>query len=208
MDPMRAKFYNKGKAVYRNEGGYTDESKPDGSFPNQEPHPLYGQSEGPTEKPTKKTIDDWRAEAQADPISYIKGLKAEGISFDDAVLTMIRLLLPEGATDSTGFEVEKMVAEVYGVEPQGPFGSGGISQEAMMRDKFNKGGLSRKVGKLHGEGYKAPGQAFAIAKSMGYYDGGTVGNTSQGGDIQTYNPTDAFGEYGSAGVEDLSLIHI
>ena len=47
VDPMRAKFYNKGKAVYRNEGGYTDESKPDGSFPNQEPHPLYGQREVP-----------------------------------------------------------------------------------------------------------------------------------------------------------------
>ena len=28
------------------------------------------------------------------------------------------------------------------------------------------------MGKLHGEGYKAPGQAFAIAKSMGYAEGG------------------------------------
>ena len=42
-----------------------------------------------------------------------------------------------------------------------------------MRAKFyNKGGLSNKVSKIHNEGYTAPGQAYAIAKSMGYNQGG------------------------------------
>ena len=37
---------------------------------------------------------------------------------------------------------------------------------------YNLGG---KIKKLHDEGYKAPGQAYAIAKNMGYNQGGQVG---------------------------------
>ena len=34
--------------------------------------------------------------------------------------------------------------------------------------------VGKKVSKLHGEGYTAPGQAYSIAKSMGYNTGGLV----------------------------------
>ena len=37
-----------------------------------------------------------------------------------------------------------------------------------------KANIGKKISKLHGEGYKAPGQAYAIAKSMGYNTGGLV----------------------------------
>ena len=36
---------------------------------------------------------------------------------------------------------------------------------------YNKGTLGAKISKIHGEGYTAPGQAYAIAKSMGYNQG-------------------------------------
>ena len=36
------------------------------------------------------------------------------------------------------------------------------------------GAIESKISKLHGEGYDAPGQAYAIAKSMGYAEGGGV----------------------------------
>ena len=39
---------------------------------------------------------------------------------------------------------------------------------------FNEGGMSGKVSKIYNEGYTAPGQAYAIAKSMGYNYGGPV----------------------------------
>ena len=38
-------------------------------------------------------------------------------------------------------------------------------------DLYNKGGLSSKISKIYKEGYTAPGQAYAIAKSMGYNKG-------------------------------------
>ena len=48
----------------------------------------------------------------------------------------------------------------------------------------NKGGLlSDKVSKVYKEGYKAPGQAYAIAKSMGYNQGGFASS----GQITSYN---------------------
>jgi len=43
--------------------------------------------------------------------------------------------------------------------------------------QFQEGGedaLSNKISKLHKEGYTAKGQAYAIAKSMGYQEGGSV----------------------------------
>ena len=36
---------------------------------------------------------------------------------------------------------------------------------------YADGTMSAKISKLHGEGYDAPGQAYAIAKSMGYANG-------------------------------------
>ena len=37
--------------------------------------------------------------------------------------------------------------------------------------ELNGWNIGGKISKLHGEGYKAPGQAYAIAKSMGYNTG-------------------------------------
>ena len=42
---------------------------------------------------------------------------------------------------------------------------------AMKSEGYNLGG---KISKLHGEGYTAPGQAYAIAKNMGYNQGGPI----------------------------------
>ena len=41
-------------------------------------------------------------------------------------------------------------------------------------DRKEDGGLVAKVKKVYKEGYTAPGQAYAIAKSMGYQEGGEV----------------------------------
>lgn len=53
---------------------------------------------------------------------------------------------------------------------------GGWTNEDHMRAKFysNGGKLESKVRKVYNEGYKAPGQAYAIAKSMGYAYGGKI----------------------------------
>lgn len=53
---------------------------------------------------------------------------------------------------------------------------GGYTGSSMM-EGYAQGGktaLSNKISKIHGEGYTAPGQAYAIAKSMGYAEGGEV----------------------------------
>ena len=49
---------------------------------------------------------------------------------------------------------------------------GGPVMDPMRAKFYNRGGLSDKVSKIHGEGYTAPGQAYAIAKNMGYNRGG------------------------------------
>ena len=53
---------------------------------------------------------------------------------------------------------------------------GGLIGDDPMRQKFySKGGkIGNKVSKIYKEGYTAPGQAYAIAKSMGYQSGGKV----------------------------------
>ena len=53
---------------------------------------------------------------------------------------------------------------------------GGWTGNSMMSEGYNIGG---KVKKIYNEGYKAPGQAYAIAKSMGYNQGGLVGNVEE-----------------------------
>ena len=48
-------------------------------------------------------------------------------------------------------------------------------QQRQAENKIVKANIGKKISKLHGEGYTAPGQAYAIAKSMGYNKGGLVG---------------------------------
>ena len=48
-------------------------------------------------------------------------------------------------------------------------------QQRRAENELVKANIGKKISKLHGEGYTAPGQAFAIAKSMGYNTGGLVG---------------------------------
>ena len=43
-----------------------------------------------------------------------------------------------------------------------------------QENEMVKANIGKKISKLHGEGYDAPGQAYAIAKSMGYNVGGLV----------------------------------
>ena len=52
------------------------------------------------------------------------------------------------------------------------YNRGGPVMDPMRAKFYNRGGLSDKVSKIHGEGYTAPGQAYAIAKNMGYNRGG------------------------------------
>ena len=42
-----------------------------------------------------------------------------------------------------------------------------------LRKRFGRGGnvSSNKIKKIYNEGYTAPGQAYAIAKNMGYAEG-------------------------------------
>ena len=51
---------------------------------------------------------------------------------------------------------------------------GGYAGKSPMQGYAAGGKLSEKVSKIYKEGYTAPGQAFAIAKSMGYQQGGEV----------------------------------
>ena len=57
----------------------------------------------------------------------------------------------------------------------------GIDQSRPEWD-FQKGGdaLSNKISKLHREGYTADGQAYAIAKNMGYAQGGELPKAAEG----------------------------
>ena len=48
-------------------------------------------------------------------------------------------------------------------------------QQRQAENEIVKANIGKKISKLHGEGYTAPGQAYAIAKSMGYNKGGLVG---------------------------------
>ena len=47
-------------------------------------------------------------------------------------------------------------------------------QQRRAENEAVKANVGKKISKLHGEGYTAPGQAYAIAKDMGYNRGGKV----------------------------------
>ena len=53
-----------------------------------------------------------------------------------------------------------------------------MNQHGLMQrhaeNQIVQANIGKKISKLHGEGYTAPGQAYAIAKSMGYNKGGFV----------------------------------
>ena len=80
-----------------------------------------------------------------------------------------------------------------GAELDREYGISGLNKGGMVQDPglalalqrtaqlgMNKGGsLDDKISKIYKEGYKAPGQAYAIAKSMGYNTGGLVDQIKQ-----------------------------
>ena len=78
-----------------------------------------------------------------------------------AMLTPGEFVLNKEATAMFGPQIEAM-------------NQAGLAQR-MAENKIVKANIGKKISKLHGEGYTAPGQAYAIAKSMGYNKGGLVG---------------------------------
>ena len=77
-----------------------------------------------------------------------------------AMLTPGEFVLNKEATAMYGPLIEKM-------NNQG-------LQQRKAENQMVKANIGKKISKLHGEGYQAPGQAYAIAKSMGYNTGGLV----------------------------------
>ena len=77
-----------------------------------------------------------------------------------AMLTPGEFVLNKEATAMYGPIIEKM-------------NNNGLKQRH-QENQMVKANIGKKISKLHGEGYKAPGQAYAIAKSMGYNVGGLV----------------------------------
>ena len=78
-----------------------------------------------------------------------------------------------------GFGTRAPMMNTGGAVPRRATMDPGIAMalEATTPRMYNLGG---KVSKIYNEGYKAPGQAYAIAKSMGYNHGGPV-HMQQGG---------------------------
>ena len=77
-----------------------------------------------------------------------------------AMLTPGEFVLNKEATAMYGPIIEQM-------------NNNGLKQRH-QENQMVKANIGKKISKLHGEGYKAPGQAYAIAKSMGYNVGGLV----------------------------------
>ena len=77
-----------------------------------------------------------------------------------AMLTPGEFVLNKEATTMFGPLIEKM-------------NNAGL-QQRHQENQMVKANIGKKISKLHGEGYTAPGQAYAIAKSMGYNVGGLV----------------------------------
>jgi len=80
--------------------------------------------------------------------------------------------IPAMLTDGE-FVLNKEATAMYGpiIEQMNNHGL----QQRHAENQMLKANIGKKVSKLHGEGYTAPGQAYAIAKSMGYNTGGLVG---------------------------------
>ena len=79
------------------------------------------------------------------------------------------------------FVVNKPAAEKYAGlledinnEGREMLARGGWSGKSPMEGYAKGGKLSEKISKIYDEGYTAPGQAYAIAKNMGYQQGGEV----------------------------------
>lgn len=70
-----------------------------------------------------KSREEEFAAIRQDPQAHIRWMMDYGLSYDEAVLTMITVLFPGGVTDEQGMQVERLVAPIYGVEPKGPFGN-------------------------------------------------------------------------------------
>ena len=105
------------------------------------------------------------------------------------MMTMIHLTMDRIttlATPSTDDELEDLVGDED--ENRGGWAGDGYNRGGLMNYNrgamvgfgqmgMNKGGtaLSNKIRKIYNEGKTAPGQAYAIAKSMGYNRGGMMG---------------------------------
>ena len=86
---------------------------------------------------------------------------------DPTNVDTIPAMLTEGE-----FVLNKEATQMYGplIEQMNNHGL----QQRHAENQMLKANVGKKVSKLHGEGYTAPGQAYAIAKSMGYNTGGLV----------------------------------
>ena len=84
------------------------------------------------------------------------------------------------------------------------YAQGGKVNDILYGNYAQGGALSNKISKIHGEGYKAPGQAYAIAKSMGYAQGGDVSGILGEADGWKQEGQKYADQYGGGGGFDVS----
>ena len=88
---------------------------------------------------------------------------------------MINVTSGEYVVNQPAAQKYKSLLEDINMEGRETLARGGWTGKPMM-DGYAQGGmaLSNKISKIHKEGYDKPGQAYAIAKSMGYFMGGEI----------------------------------
>ncbi|MCY4584083.1 MAG: hypothetical protein OXE50_15000 [Chloroflexi bacterium] len=141
------------------------------------------------------SYNDWKEQGFSDvdaallALAYVKDRTPEDITVElldqffgggvGVVLTqsMIRLGTLMQDLDAETGKVRPDVYEAEGWQAESDRYAAQYNRDGQVMDPmrvkfYNQGGLSDKISKIHGEGYTAPGQAYAIAKSMGYNRGG------------------------------------
>ena len=112
-------------------------------------------------------VADWATHLKPDDLSHL--LQSRGVSKEilaeayEKVYNQLHKNTVKKA--STLYAGTRLGNQSYDQQKQKKTGPSGYAQG---------GALSNKISKIHGEGYKAPGQAYAIAKSMGYAQGGDL----------------------------------
>ena len=115
----------------------------------------------------------------ADALTYFGTLAGGGgantTTLAEGVVKVLQGLASKGA--ATAQDVAEWVneLELEGSVPVNRAHGGLIGDDPMRQKFYSKGGkIGDKVSKIYNEGYTAPGQAYAIAKSKGYAGGGKV----------------------------------